>query len=194
MAVTKKEAISQAALELFAENGVGSTTTRQIAQRAQTAEGNLYRHFKSKDDLVERLFAQSAEVFHNTLAASANGEDEPQKRLELLVRGVFTFASQSSAAFDYLLSVHHTGVLKCADQPLPMRLFVETLEAGMASGAFREVQPVLTTGWIVALTQRAVVLQRSHLLSTPNAEVVGLTVEAALRLVSPHHGNPGFAA
>lgn len=49
---------------LFAERGYSDTTTAEIARRAGVAEGTIYRHFKSKDDLfvacVEALFGRAA--------------------------------------------------------------------------------------------------------------------------------------
>lgn len=186
MAETKREAICEAALALFAEKGVNATTTREIAQRADTAEGNLYRHFKNKEDLVHQLFELSAEQFHDTLAQAAGEISDPQERLAALVRGIFDFADEHRSAFNFLLSIHHTGILESRDRllrPLPMHLFVETLQAGMSSRIFREVQPALTTGWIVAMAQRAVVFLASGLLPMSRDEVVARTIAAALRLV-----------
>ena len=48
--MTKRDAICDAALELFAEKGIEATTIRDIAQRADAAEGTLYRHFKGKEE------------------------------------------------------------------------------------------------------------------------------------------------
>ena len=185
MAPTKRDAIIDAALDLFAEKGVDATSTREITERAETAEGTLYRHFDGKDDLVRSLFEESASLFHDVLAHSAATAANPREQLEAMVRGIFTFAEEHPAAFTYLLSVHE-GVLARVDtshEPLPMQLFTGTLRAGTASGVFRDVPPVLATGWIVGLAQRAIVLQGSDLLSASRDEAADQTVDAALRLV-----------
>jgi predicted thioesterase len=65
-----------------------------------------------------------------------------------------------------------------------MQLFTDTLRAGIGSGAFRDVSPVLATGWMVGLAQRAIVLQRSDLLPASREEVADETVDAVLRLVA----------
>jgi hypothetical protein len=64
-----------------------------------------------------------------------------------------------------------------------MRLFVDTLMAGIEQGIFRSISPVLATGWIVAMAQRAVVFRSSPLMTTSRDSVIQETVDAALRLV-----------
>lgn len=51
-----KERIEQAALTLFVARGVDASTTREIAAAAGVAEGSIYRHFDSKDDLAAEMF------------------------------------------------------------------------------------------------------------------------------------------
>lgn len=46
------EALSRAALELFAERGYDATRTAQIAERAGVSEMTLFRHFSSKEALL----------------------------------------------------------------------------------------------------------------------------------------------
>lgn len=50
-----RQAIEDAAIELFVEQGYHATSMRQIAKRADLALGGIYNHFKSKDDLYEAI-------------------------------------------------------------------------------------------------------------------------------------------
>lgn len=184
MASTTRDALCNAALNLFAEQGIEATATREIAERAGVAEGTLYRHFDSKEELVQCLFENSAIRFHDVLQRSIDDDQPPRSRLRDLVRGVFAFAEAHPTSFTYLLSVHHTGILdERENPPPPMRLFVDTLTAGIEQGTFRSISPVLTTGWIVAMAQRAVVFLSSPLMTTSRDSVIQETVAAALRLV-----------
>jgi len=48
----KQIKIIQAAVEIFAEKGFAATSTNEIAQKAGVAEGTIFRHYKTKKDLL----------------------------------------------------------------------------------------------------------------------------------------------
>lgn len=60
-----------AAAQLFARQGVAATTTRQVAQAAQTTERTLFKHFGSKDGLV-RAVLEEAVLAHLAPASLAS--------------------------------------------------------------------------------------------------------------------------
>src|SRR5262245_27331620 len=55
-ATPTREKLRAAALSLFVQKGVAETTTRELAALAGVAEGTIYRHYASKEDLVRDLF------------------------------------------------------------------------------------------------------------------------------------------
>jgi AcrR family transcriptional regulator len=56
------EEILRAALELFSRQGYGATTMRQIAENAGTSLGNVYHHFRNKEEIFARLLQRYFEV------------------------------------------------------------------------------------------------------------------------------------
>ncbi|MEM6839292.1 MAG: TetR/AcrR family transcriptional regulator [Cyanobacteria bacterium P01_C01_bin.120] len=50
--------ILQAAQRLFARQGYGGTTTRDLAQSAGVAEGTLFRHFESKKSILVKVASE----------------------------------------------------------------------------------------------------------------------------------------
>lgn len=58
-APTKHLDILWAAARLFGRHGVAQTTTREIAAAAGTTERTLFKHFGSKDGLVEAVIAEA---------------------------------------------------------------------------------------------------------------------------------------
>lgn len=53
----KQIKIIEAAVEMFAEKGYAATSTSEIAQKAGVAEGTIFRHYKTKKDLLISIVA-----------------------------------------------------------------------------------------------------------------------------------------
>ncbi|WP_308639004.1 TetR/AcrR family transcriptional regulator [Paenibacillus silvisoli] len=53
----KQMKILQSAIEVFAEKGYAGSSTSEIAQRAGVAEGTIFRHYKTKKDLLLSIVA-----------------------------------------------------------------------------------------------------------------------------------------
>jgi AcrR family transcriptional regulator len=54
----KRRAILDAAMELFAERGIGHAPTSAISTAAGVAEGTLFTYFKTKDELLNELYRE----------------------------------------------------------------------------------------------------------------------------------------
>lgn len=63
--------LREAAIEAFAENGYGGTTTRQIATRLEMSPAAMYPHYKSKEEL---LYAISYEGHDLALQVARNAD------------------------------------------------------------------------------------------------------------------------
>jgi TetR/AcrR family transcriptional repressor of nem operon len=80
-----REALAEAALELFYRNGVANTTLADIAGAARVPTGNVYYHFRTKEALVEAVIDKRIEQLH-TLFAEADVHEEPLARLKAIIR------------------------------------------------------------------------------------------------------------
>jgi len=68
-----REAIMDAATELFAARGVTSTSIDEVAEKAGIAKGSIYYNFDSKAGLVEAILARSSELLGEAMAAAVQG-------------------------------------------------------------------------------------------------------------------------
>lgn len=53
----KQKKILEAAVEIFSEKGYSATSTNEIAKKAGVAEGTIFRHYKTKKDLLLSIVA-----------------------------------------------------------------------------------------------------------------------------------------
>ncbi|WP_409341165.1 TetR/AcrR family transcriptional regulator [Paenibacillus sp. MBLB4367] len=86
----KQFRIVQAAVEIFAEKGYAATSTSEIAQKAGVAEGTIFRHYKTKKDLLLSIVApmMSKLVVPFVMRDFGKVFDLPYERYEDFLRAV----------------------------------------------------------------------------------------------------------
>ncbi|MBM3666695.1 MAG: TetR/AcrR family transcriptional regulator [Actinobacteria bacterium] len=84
-----REALVDAALELFSRRGYGEVGTEQIVERAQVTRGALYHHFKDKRDLFRAVVERVEQYLIERIAARMEGaSDDP---FDVIVTGCLAF-------------------------------------------------------------------------------------------------------
>jgi AcrR family transcriptional regulator len=83
-----REALIEAALELFTERGYAGVGTEEIVARAKVTRGALYHHFDDKRDLFRAVFERVEGDLMERIGATMEGADDPY---DLMVSGMRAF-------------------------------------------------------------------------------------------------------
>lgn len=102
---TEKQAkILEAAIDIFAEKGFAAASTSEIAQKAGVAEGTIFRHYKTKKDLLLAIagpiaFKLAAPFILREFAVKVLDSAQPPERVDDFFRAVakdrFRFARKN---------------------------------------------------------------------------------------------------
>ena len=119
-----QERILIAALELFAEHGVGATSYGMIADAIGVTKGAVYHQFKTKDDIIIAVAEMELARLEDALAA-AEAEDSPERGRELLLERIIDHAVEHRHAAN-TLQVDPVLVRLLSDHR-PFQQFIERL-------------------------------------------------------------------
>lgn len=101
-----REAILDAASALFVEHGIGSTSTRSIADKVGIRQASLYHHFANRDALIEavleRSVAPTLELGHRIIEQLRADPDAD------ILAALTTFITADASL---ILSEHNTAIL-----------------------------------------------------------------------------------
>lgn len=102
-----RERIVGAALAAFAEKGFHGASTREIAERADTNQGLITYHFRSKDALWRAAVAQIFERLEKQLTqrAAALAHGDARERARAVIREYVRFAAAHPELFRIMVDV-----------------------------------------------------------------------------------------
>jgi TetR/AcrR family acrAB operon transcriptional repressor len=109
-ALKTREAILDAAVQMFSIWGVSRTTLAQIAKEAGVTRGAIYWHFTNKEDLLSALWEQLRLPFQPITRASENpDEPDPLGKLKQTYLAFFKELKEDSR----LLQIYQILINKC---------------------------------------------------------------------------------
>lgn len=142
---THREAIVDAATELFHRQGFSRTTTDQIAAGAQITKRTLYRYFDSKESLLLAIHEQ----FLERLLQPIDLRGTPRERFRLLIENYVQTVIEHGDQIRVFFEERKNLSLENAEKVVNLRdghekLFRETLAEGTSAGDFRTFDVPLT--------------------------------------------------
>jgi len=126
----KREAILQASLEIFAENGFHSSPTSAISKKANVGIGTIYRYFENKDALIEALHEEIEEKLRPITYGDVEESAPVRENILRVLKNLFRFMLEHPDEFKFLEQYYNSpyGIAKKrskaeqADNPLQQLL------------------------------------------------------------------------
>ena len=108
-----KEKIKQVSIKLFNENETLSITTNHIAKEAGISPGNLYYHYKNKEEIIREIYSEMSNNFEDFNSFKKIVlSDNPLKELSN------TFDKLSILFWEYRFLIRDSALLMALDKKL----------------------------------------------------------------------------
>lgn len=182
-----------AALELFVEKGVAETTTRDLAKRAGIAEGTIYRHFESKDDLVRDLFKDHYFRFGAELdRIQRESAGDVDAKLRAMIDHMCRLFDEDPTLYRFLLLVQHAALPNIRSAPTsPAIIFRKVVSRAIDQGEIPQQDPGLAAAMVVgAIVQPALALIYGSVTGTMSDFAPAIARACSALLRAPHGARP----
>ncbi len=83
-----RDKITDAALKLFAENGVADTSVASIIKEADIAHKTFFNHFPSKDHLLQHIVSSNTRHAYSFFREALKRHNDPRKQIEYCLMSV----------------------------------------------------------------------------------------------------------
>ena len=182
--LTKKK-IQQTALRLFVEKGITGTTIRDLAAAAGIAEGTLYRHYESKDQLAWQLFSENFTAFALELDRLQERHQGARAKLEAMIHQFCAFFDRDPVLFSYLLLAQHEQFKKLTPEtPSPVRVLRRVIEGGMGRREIPVMDAKVATAMVLGLVLQAAVFKVYEGIDQSLSSLAPTLCEASWRVLS----------
>jgi AcrR family transcriptional regulator len=101
----RRDEILVAATELFASEGYGRVTTRELARRAGLSQTGLYIYFRTKEEILAAICDRTHDAMTAAFEAALAGAATPQQALSKLVRSYIEFGLAHPAEYQLTFTV-----------------------------------------------------------------------------------------
>mgnify|MGYP003384343741 CR=1 FL=1 len=103
--INKKQKLLDSALTLFVNQGIDATSTASIAKHAGVANGTLFHHFSSKEELVLTLYKIIKQDFATQIEAFTFDEKKLKQQVKLIWEQAIDWAITNAKKQQYCLQV-----------------------------------------------------------------------------------------
>jgi len=92
----RQEEIKEAVLKIIRTDGIKAVSTKNIANQTGLSEGAIFRHFKTKRDIILGIISDVSEILIKKLRVIAYSEDSPKDRFYNFLCGTITYLTENN--------------------------------------------------------------------------------------------------
>lgn len=152
-----KRLIDRTALKLFAKKGIKETTIKDIAKMAKIAEGTLYRHYESKDELAEQLFIKNFTSMGSELNSVQRNERTTRTKLLAIIRYFCKAYDKDATVINYMFLARHNHMQKLTPRmPNPYLVFRRVIRQGMIHGDIPRQDTDVATSMVMGIVLQVI--------------------------------------
>ena len=157
--MTTKEKIIKVAIRLFNKSGTKDVTTNHIAVAAGISPGNLYYHFRNKEEIIRSVYARIIDLFESESSYGYGFRVDPSiENMEAIFKKILT------CQWEYRFFYRELNALLNRDRQLKntfrkmnqkwLRETNESIQAFIGAGIFRNcdeptIEFMKKTLWII---------------------------------------------
>lgn len=94
-AKTRKEQIALTAIDIISEGGTQNLSMLKIAERIGVTDAALYKHFKSKNEMLLFMIGMIEEMLIGKMRENSENLEDPLKKLKAILSFQFRFIEQN---------------------------------------------------------------------------------------------------
>ncbi len=154
--IPTKERILNAALRLFSVKGFRGTTIKDIAREVEITEGAIYRHFRSKEEIIEHLVRRVTGEIRELVKRKVLPEGDVVSRAKALAEALLNYALDNPDSFRFL-TVYHILKENGGAERLPGGLLIETFREAYRKGELG-LHPEVAFGLVTGSVEKLFIL------------------------------------
>jgi len=190
--MTTRDRIFQAARAAFERDGLGGLSMRTVARDAGLSTMAIYRHFPTKDSLLDALMLDGFDAWEARVAAV--DEADPVAWLEQVLAAFLDFAVEDPHRFDAAFLLRASGAKRFPEDfsggsSRVISRITARIDDARAQGRLRDAQSLDIALTLSALAQGLVSMDRAGRFSSPEQfrEIYRMAIANGLRAFTPDH-------
>lgn len=161
----KQDAILAAAIQVIAERGLAGTPTSAISKAAGVAEGSLFTYFKTKDELVNRLYLEIKRELAGVLLDGFPGQAGAKEQFQHVWERYADWGVAQQAKKSVMDQLNVSTQISAESRAVGAAPFVAleaVVKANIAAKILRDYPVALIVGTMASLVEMTITFMMEH--------------------------------